>query len=90
MKPGGSTEKRLAQKTKPQTAAGPVAKIMQPETGNRQRQERKSSSKRTSGYSGPTDWPGGKLTTGPSVPSREASEIGNEFPGGRKRGPARD
>lgn len=90
MKPGGPTEKRLAQKTKPPTAAGTVARTMQPEAGNRQRPDQKPSSKRIDGFSGPTDWSGIKMTTGPSLPPDGASETGNELPNGRKRGPARN
>ena len=89
MKPGGPTEKRLAQKTKPPSVAGTVARSMQPEAANRQRPDRRSSSNRTGGFAGPTDWSGIKTTSGPSLPPDVTSEMGQELPGGRKRGPVR-
>lgn len=99
MKPGGPTEKRLAQKMKRPSAAGTVAGSKQPGKTNARgfvegewdwrRIGTKPGPVETGGFAGLTDWPGIKTTSGPLLPLDDLTEIGNELPGGRKRGPAR-
>ncbi len=99
MKPGGPTEKRLAQKTKPSTVTGTVGGSKQPGKTNARgfvegewdwkRKGTKSGPAKTDGFAGLTDWPGIKTTSGPFLPLDDATGIGNELPGGRKRGPDR-
>ena len=91
MKPDGPTEKRLRQKLQPPRAA---------ETATASTMARKSDQAnagatspqpktRETGYGGLPDWSGIKLSPGLAVPPEDTSEIGQELPGGRKRGPAR-
>ncbi len=89
MKPGGPTEKRLAQKTAmpPTHKAGANGTV----PGNTAKRPNNQPEGRAypDKVRGPTDWSGIKLTTGLSLPPDDTSEIGNELPGGRRRGPER-
>lgn len=89
MKPGGPTEKRLAQKTAAQPATGWGASGTSASNRAGQSNQQPEGRGHPDKVRGPTDWSGIKMTTGPSFPSEDTSEIGQELPGGRKRGPAR-
>ena len=91
MKPGGPTETRLREKSQPaKTAATGTASTMvrksDPANAGATSPQPKN---RETGYGGLPDWSGIKLSPGPSLPPEDISEIAQELPGGRKRGPAR-
>lgn len=91
MKPGGPTETRLRQKLQPPRAAETVtastmARKSDPANAGTASPQPKN---REAGYGGLPVLSGIKLSPGTSVPPVDTSQIGQELPGGRTRGPAR-